>query len=240
MLILPAIDLLEGRVVRLRQGRFDEATVYSDDPLDVARRWIGQGAGALHLVDLEGARLGKAMNLEWIYRIRAELPDPLIQVGGGIRTLALASRLFRAGIDRIVCGTAAVQDPRLIGKLVERYDGDRIAAALDLRDGRVAVEGWESESRREMNEVLSNLEALEIRWIVCTDIARDGTLAGPGVETARRLIDDGFQVVVAGGVASVEDVRRLRELGAAGCIIGSALYEGALALPDALEAARAD
>ena len=238
MLILPAIDLLEGRCVRLKQGRFDSATVYSDDPVAVARSYVDEGAEALHVVDLEGARLGKAKNLDWIYRIRASVSVP-IQVGGGIRTFALATRLYDAGIDRVVLGTAAAEAPGLLAKLLKRFDPDWIAASVDLREGRVAIQGWESESSRPLEQVLVNLESLGVRWLVCTDVARDGTLSGPGYELARRMTGEGFRVIIAGGVATIGDIVTLREMGAAGCIIGSALYTGALSLAKALEAARA-
>lgn len=239
-MILPAIDLLEGRVVRLRQGRFDRAKVYSDDPLAVARAWVDQGAEALHLVDLEGARLGRAKNLDWIYRIRAAFPDPLIQVGGGIRTFALAARLLKAGIDRIVLGTAAAENPALLDKLARTHGADRLVAALDLRRGVLAVEGWETESGRALEDVLTNMEALGVRTVACTDITRDGTLRGPGLEVARTVIDRGFRVIVAGGIGTAGEIAQLRELGAAGCILGTALMEGTISLAEALEAARAD
>jgi phosphoribosylformimino-5-aminoimidazole carboxamide ribotide isomerase len=239
MLILPAIDLLAGRCVRLRRGRFDHVTVYSDDPLAVARSFVEQGAEALHVVDLDGARLGKAGNLEWIYRIRAGVSVPL-QVGGGVRTFALAARLYGAGIDRVVFGTAAVEDPRLLRKVLERYEPDRVAAALDLREGHLAIEGWTSDSRRGLDEVLGDLSERGVRWVVCTDVSRDGVLSGPSHELARRISAQGFRVIIAGGVATLDDVVRVREAGAAGCIIGSALYTGRLALPEAIEAARAD
>lgn len=239
MLIYPAIDLLEGRCVRLRQGRYAEATVYSDDPVGVARRFVDQGAEALHLVDLEGARLGKARNLDWIYRIRESVAVPL-QVGGGVRTFALAARLLKAGIERVVLGTAAAEDPRLLRKLLEGYPPDRIAAALDLRDGRLAIKGWESEAQRGLEEVLTELKSSGCRWVVCTDISRDGTLSGPGRAPGADLVGRGFEVIVAGGVAGLEDIATIRATGAAGCIIGSALYEGRLTLAAALEAARAD
>ncbi|MEE8550723.1 MAG: 1-(5-phosphoribosyl)-5-[(5-phosphoribosylamino)methylideneamino] imidazole-4-carboxamide isomerase [Gemmatimonadota bacterium] len=238
MLILPAIDLLEGRCVRLRQGRFDDRTVYSEDPLAAARAFAEHGAEALHIVDWEGARLGKVKNLEWIYRVREAL-SLFIQVGGGIRTFALASQLLKAGIDRIICGTAAAEDPRLLKKLVDRYGSDRIAAGLDLSGERLAVRGWESLSGRGLDELLINLDELGIRWITSTDVTRDGTLAGPGYELAERLIGEGFQVIVAGGVATRDHIVRIHDLGAAGCIIGSALYERVLSLQEALEAARA-
>lgn len=239
MLIFPAIDLLEGRCVRLRQGRFDQVTVYSDDPAETARSFVAQGAEALHVVDLEGARLGKAKNLDSIHRIREAVPV-FLQVGGGIRTFALGSRLLESGVDRVVCGTAAADDPRLVAKLLERYGPDYVAAAVDLRGGRVAVRGWEEESERSLEEVLAGLRAAGARWVVCTDVTRDGMRAGPSLDSARRLIDEGFRVIVAGGVAAPEHIVRLRGVGAAGCIIGSALYEGALTLADALEHARAD
>lgn len=239
MLIYPAIDLLEGRCVRLRQGRFTEATVYSDDPVGVARRFVEGGAEALHMVDLEGARLGKARNLDWIYRVREAVSVPM-QVGGGVRTFALAARLLEAGIDRVVLGTAAAEDPRLLRKLLGTYPPDRVAAALDLRAGRLAIEGWESEAERGLKEVLAELSSLGCRWVVCTDVSRDGTLSGPGQTPGADLIVQGFQVIVAGGVTDVSDVARIRASGASGCIIGSALYEGTLTLAAALEAARAD
>ncbi len=238
MLIFPAIALLEGRCVRLRQGRFDEATVYSDDPLGVAQYFAEQGAEALHVIDLDGARLGKAKNLDWIYRIREAVSIPL-QVGGGIRTYTLARRLLSAGIERIVLGTAAAEDPRLLVRLLESHAIDRAAAALDLRGDRLAIQGWESESARNPDEVLDTLKTVGVRWVVCTDVTRDGLLIGPDLELARRIIGEGFLVMLGGGVATVDDVIRIRETGAAGCIIGSALYGGLLSLPDAIEAARA-
>lgn len=238
MLIFPAIDLLEGRCVRLRQGRFDEPTVYSDDPTAVARDFAAQGAEALHVVDLEGARLGKAKNLDSVFSIR-EAVRVFLQVGGGIRTFALGSRLLEAGVDRVVCGTAAADDPRLIAKLLERYGPDYVAAAVDLREGKVAIRGWETESEKSLDEVLRDLRTAGARWIVCTDITRDGMLAGPSLDAARRIADEGFRVIAAGGIATPEHIVRLRDAGAAGCVIGSALYEGALTLADALESARA-
>ena len=238
MLILPAIDLLEGRCVRLRQGRFDESTVYSDDPVAVARAFVEMGAEALHVVDLEGARLGKAVNLEWIHRIRRAVPVP-IQVGGGIRAFAPANRLFAAGIDRIVLGTAAIRDPRLLSRLLRAFDSDRVAASLDIENGELAIEGWETKSGRKLDDVLVELQSVGLRWAMCTDVTRDGVLMGPGLEAARRIIDAGFDVIIAGGIATTEDIARVCDSGAAGCIIGSALYSGRLSLREALETARA-
>jgi phosphoribosylformimino-5-aminoimidazole carboxamide ribotide isomerase len=238
MLVYPAIDLLDGRCVRLRQGRFDEAIVHSDDPLQVAQGWVDQGAKALHVVDLDGARLGKAKNLEWIYRIR-ERVDVLIQVGGGIRTFSVASRLYGAGIDRIVFGTAAVEEPRLLYKLMERFGPDQVAAALDLSEDRLVIEGRGKQAGSHLDDVLSSLDAIGIRWVVCTDVTRDGTLIGPSLDLARRLVSKGFLVIIGGGVATVDDVVMIRHTGAAGCVIGSALYGGMLSLREAIDAGRA-
>ncbi|UCC74721.1 MAG: 1-(5-phosphoribosyl)-5-[(5-phosphoribosylamino)methylideneamino] imidazole-4-carboxamide isomerase [Gemmatimonadota bacterium] len=238
MLIYPAIDLLDGRCVLLRQGRFDEAVVHSDDPLAVARGWVDQGAEALHIVDLDGARLGKAKNLEWIYRIR-ERVDVRIEVGGGVRTFSVASRLYEAGIDRLVFGTAAIEDPRLLYKLLDRYGPDQIAAALDLRDGRVVIQGRGTEAAPDLDDVLTNLGEIGLRWVVCTDVTRDGTLIGPDLDLTRRITSAGFLVIIGGGVATVDDVATIRRAGAAGCIIGTALYGGMLALGEAIEAGRA-
>jgi phosphoribosylformimino-5-aminoimidazole carboxamide ribotide isomerase len=238
MLIYPAIDLLDGRCVRLRQGRFDEAIVHSDDPLSVARGWVDQGAEALHIVDLDGARLGKAKNLEWIYRIR-ERVQARIQVGGGVRTFSVANRLLEAGIDRIVLGTAAVEEPRLIYKLLEHFGPDQVAAALDLRDERLVVQGRGVEATPHLEDVLTNLSTIGLRWIVCTDVMRDGTLIGPSLDLARRMISEGFLVIIGGGVATADDVVTIRRTGAVGCIVGTALYGGMLLLAEAIEAGRA-
>jgi phosphoribosylformimino-5-aminoimidazole carboxamide ribotide isomerase len=238
MLIYPAIDLLDGHCVRLRQGRFDEATVYSDDPVAVARSFVDAGAEALHIVDLDGARLGKAKNLDCIHRIRERVPV-LIQVGGGVRTFSVANRLYEAGINRIVFGTAAVEDPRLLYKLLGQYGPDQIAAALDLREERLVIEGRESEADSGIDQVMTNLSTIGVRWVVCTDVTRDGILSGPSQELAARMVSAGFLVISGGGVATLDDVIRIRDTGAAGCIIGSALYGGMLTVPDAIAAARA-
>lgn len=239
MLILPAIDLLDGRCVRLRQGRFEEPTIYSEDPVEVARGFVERGARALHVVDLDGARTGSARNLGWIDRIREEVPVTL-QVGGGIRDGAMAVHLLDGGIDRIVLGTAAVENSGLLRELLAKYPPDRVAAGLDVREGKLAVRGWQHESNRRLTEVLNDLEDLGLRRLVCTDVTRDGILVGPSHELAASMVRAGFDVTIAGGIATADDIRHIRRSGAAACIIGSALYTGMLSLSEALEAARAD
>ncbi len=238
-MILPALDLLDGRCVRLNQGRFDDATLYSDDPLAVARGFVASGAEALHIVDLDGARLGKIKNLDWIVRIRDEVSVP-IQVGGGIRTFAAATRLYKAGIDRIVFGTVAAESPGLLRKLIASRGAAKVAAGIDVREERVASEGWEAEFTRSPDQVVEEMKALGVRWVVCTDVRRAGLQTGPSTSLTAQMVAEGFDVIAAGGISSVEDVARVRETGAAGCIIGRALYTGAVSLPEAMEAARAD
>lgn len=237
MLIFPAIDLLEGRCVRLRQGRFDTVTVYSDDPVAVAREFVERGATALHVVDLEGAREGRARNLESVLRIRAAVPA-FLQVGGGIRTFAGAAQLVEGGVDRVVIGTAAAENAGILEKCLETYGPEFVAAALDLRDGRVAVRGWTGLADSTADAMANALAHAGVRWLVLTDVTRDGTRAGPSLDWGARLLQLGFRVIVAGGVASVADIAALRRIGAAGSVIGTALYEGALRLADALAAAR--
>jgi phosphoribosylformimino-5-aminoimidazole carboxamide ribotide isomerase len=238
MIVYPAIDLLDGRCVRLRQGRFDEATVHSDDPVGVARNFVEAGAEALHIVDLDGARLGHAKNIDWIYRIRDRVDVP-IQIGGGVRSFAVANRLFEAGINRIVLGTAAVEDPRLLYKLLDHYSPDEVAAALDLVEDRLVVQGRVSPAGQDMDQVLASLHTIGVRWVVCTDVMRDGILIGPSLELTKRVIQEGFIVIAGGGVATVDDVVRIRQTGAAGCVVGSALYGGLLSLPEAVAAGHA-
>lgn len=239
MLVLPAIDLLNGRCVRLRQGRFADATVYSDDPVSIARRFAREGAEGLHVVDLDGARTGRLRNLEHIRRIRDHVTMP-IQVGGGIRTHSQAARLFNAGIDRVILGTAASEAPQLLKKLLTRYEAERVAASIDVRDGQVAIEGWVGQSGHTPAALIEELRSLAVEWVVCTDVTRDGVLAGPSLSLAGQMIAAGFKTIAAGGIATTEDVERLRDLGVAGCIIGRALYSGDLALPEAIEAGHAD
>ncbi len=239
MLILPAIDLLGGRCVRLRQGRFEDVTVYSDDPTRVAREFVDAGAEALHIVDLDGARRGQPEYLNLVSRIRAQVGVP-IEFGGGVRTFDVASRIYEAGIERIIFGTAAAEAPGLLRQIREHYAPERVAAGIDVRDGRIAIEGWEAESSRDLSDVLDSLHTQGVGWVVCTDVNRDGVLAGPSYDLTRQMIEAGFQVIVAGGVSTLEDVARVRDTGAAGCIIGRAIYTGRVKLEEALEVARAD
>lgn len=237
MLIFPAIDLYEGRAVRLYKGDYDEMTVYSDDPVAVARDFKARGAAQMHTVDLEGARDGGTPNLGIIERITAET-GLFVECGGGLRDMEAIDRAFAAGVGRVILGTAAVSDEHLLAGAVQKY-GEKIAVGADLRDGRVAIRGWREDSGLTAEDFLRRIEALGVRTVICTDISRDGAMRGANAELYERLKRDfGLELIASGGVSSLEDVRRLRTLGLYGAIIGKAYYTGDIDLREAVEAAR--
>ncbi len=237
MLIFPAIDLYEGRAVRLYKGDYAQMTVYSDDPVAVARDFKAQGAAQMHTVDLEGARDGGTPNLGTIERIVRET-GLFVECGGGLRDVAAIDRAFSAGVGRVILGTAAVSDPALLEEAVGKY-GERIAVGADLRDGRVAIRGWREDSGVTAEDFLRGIEALGVRTVICTDISRDGAMRGANAELYERLQREfGLDLIASGGVSGMDDVRRLRALGLYGAIIGKAYYTGDIALRDAVEAAR--
>ena len=237
MLIFPAIDLYEGRAVRLYKGDYAKMTVYSEDPVAVARDFAAQGARQMHTVDLEGARDGGTPNLGIIERIAKET-GLFVECGGGLRDMAAIDRAFAAGVGRVILGTAAVSDERLLAASVQKF-GEKIAVGADLRDGRVAIKGWREDSGLTAEDFLRRIEALGVRTVICTDISRDGAMRGANAELYERLQRDfGLELIASGGVSSLEDVRRLRTLGLYGAIIGKAYYTGDLDLREAVEAAR--
>lgn len=237
MLIFPAIDLYEGRAVRLYKGDYAKMTVYSEDPAAVARDFAAQGARHMHTVDLEGARDGGTPNLGIIERIAKET-GLFVECGGGLRDMAAIDRAFAAGVGRVILGTAAVSDERLLAESVQKY-GEKIAVGADLRDGRVAIRGWREDSGLTAEDFLRKVEALGVRTVICTDISRDGAMRGANAELYERLQRDfGLELIASGGVSSLEDVRRLRTLGLYGAIIGKAYYTGDIDLREAVEAAR--
>ena len=237
MLIFPAIDLYEGRAVRLYKGDYAKMTVYSEDPAAVARDFAAQGARQMHTVDLEGARDGGTPNLGIIERIAKET-GLFVECCGGLRDMAAIDRAFAAGVGRVILGTAAVSDERLLAESVQKY-GEKIAVGADLRDGRVAIRGWREDSGLTAEDFLRKVEALGVRTVICTDISRDGAMRGANAELYERLQRDfGLELIASGGVSSLEDVRRLRTLGLYGAIIGKAYYTGDISLREAVEAAR--
>jgi phosphoribosylformimino-5-aminoimidazole carboxamide ribotide isomerase len=237
VLILPAIDLRGGQCVRLRQGDYAQEMVFGEDPAAVALRWVEQGATYLHLVDLDGAREGRPVNRDSIRRIVKAAGVPC-QLGGGLRTEADLAEALGWGVDRVVLGTRALQDPGWCERMCRLHPG-RVALAIDARAGRVAAEGWLRQSERSAVDLARACAGWPPAAIIYTDISRDGMLAGPNLEaTAELAAAVPVPVIASGGVTTLDDVARLARRGLAGCIIGRALYEGRLELPAALAAAR--
>ena len=241
MIVLPAIDVLGGRAVRLARGDYRQVTVYNDDPVAQARVFAAEGAEWIHVVDLDGARDGFPGNAAIIERIVREA-GLNVEVGGGIRTLATLERLDRAGAARMVLGTTLVTDPVFVRSAVELF-GDKLVAGIDARDGMVAIEGWRAGTTTAAAELVAELRSLGIRRLVYTDISRDGMQTGVNIEAYRAIAAHaGFPVVASGGVSSLADVRALAALGdevVDGVIIGRAIYEGAVTVAGALAAAGA-
>ena len=237
MLIFPAIDLFEGKAVRLLKGEYDQMTVYNEDPLSVARDFAACGATCLHLVDLEGAKSGTTPNIDTIRRLAAET-DLFTEVGGGIRNMDTVRAYLSAGVDRVILGTAALQDEAFLTEALAEY-GDRIAVGVDIRDGKVAIRGWVETSETDAMEFMAKLEQLGVRTVICTDISRDGAMAGTNHDLYAELMNRfHMNVIASGGVSAIEDVRRLAAKNLYGAIIGRAYYTGAIALRDAIEVAK--
>lgn len=228
MLILPAIDIIGGKCVRLTKGDYSQVKEYSANPSEVARKFKEAGAEMLHVVDLEGAKEGKLVNLETIKEL-VEVGLP-IQIGGGIRNYESAKKLLNLGVSRVILGTAAVYDPDLLKRLIDEFGTDRIVISVDIKDGKVAVKGWKKVSEVSVEDFLEKLKELGVKTLIITDISRDGMLEGVNIES----LPKGFEVIVAGGVTSIDDIVKLQELGADGIIIGKALYERRIDLKQAL------
>jgi len=238
MLILPAIDLRAGRCVRLRQGRYDQETVFDEDPVAVARRFEAAGATWLHVVDLDGARAGEPKNLDTVRRI-VEAAGMQVEVGGGIRTTLAAGDILAMGVARVVVGTRAIREPEWLKELADKFPR-QVALGLDSRGaGAVAVQGWTEKTDLMAGDVFDAVRGMALAAIVYTDIARDGMMSGPNVAAAKALAQVcPFDLIASGGVTTVQDVKRLKAAGVAGAIIGRALYEDKITLQEALAAAR--
>ncbi len=236
MEVIPAIDLRGGRCVRLYQGDFGRETVFSEDPLAVARQWQQQGATRLHLVDLDGAAQGNPVNLDIIAAIVAQSEIP-VQVGGGVRSSATAEKLLSLGVERVVIGTAAVRNPDLVRQLCQGGGSPRVVVAVDARDGLVAVQGWLEETSVTAVELGQRMAELGVARLLYTDISRDGTLSEPNFSANAQLVEStGLAILAAGGVASLDHITELARIGAEGVIVGRALYTGDLELPAAIAA----
>jgi len=235
MIILPAIDLLDGQVVRLREGKLEDKTVYSDDPLAFARRWEEEGGNCLHVVDLNAAFTGEPRNIEMIKKLVRTLNIP-VQVGGGIRSQEAAATFIKAGVSRVVIGTGAVDSPIFLESLVNRFGGQRIAVSVDAKDGRVAVRGWTEVTSINVLDFIRMVEKLGVATIIFTDIATDGTLIGPNFPALEKILDSTqCQVISSGGVANLEQIKQLASMPRLyGTIIGRALFDGTIDLEEAV------
>jgi phosphoribosylformimino-5-aminoimidazole carboxamide ribotide isomerase len=238
MIILPAIDLRGGQCVRLRQGDYTQETVFGSDPAEMARRWVGEGADWLHLVDLDGAREGHPINGESVRRIIAATHVPC-QLGGGLRTEAQIAEVLEWGVTRVILGTRALKDPAWLEETSRRFPG-QIVLGIDARNDQVATDGWMQTSERSARDLAQECAAWPLAALVHTDISRDGMLAGPNLEALADLAAAvRLPVIASGGVSTLEDIRRLAQLNLAGCIVGRALYEGKLSLAEAIHTVRA-
>ncbi|MDD5708895.1 MAG: 1-(5-phosphoribosyl)-5-[(5-phosphoribosylamino)methylideneamino]imidazole-4-carboxamide isomerase [Kiritimatiellae bacterium] len=240
MTIFPAIDLQHGRCVRLRQGRAEEATVYGEDPVAMARHWLAQGARALHVVDLDGAFRGEPAHAGTIADIAAAVPIP-VQTGGGLRTDAHVRQMLATGVKRVILGTRALADEQAVARLVREHGGDRVAVGIDARDGWVQIKGWVETTAVQAVELARHVADAGVDTIIYTDTATDGMLVGPNLKAMSRICQAvSCHVIASGGIGGPEDIRALASLGHTnleGAIVGKALYEGRATLAELLAAA---
>lgn len=227
MLIFPAIDIKDNSCVRLTQGDFDKVKVYSENPVEIAKMWKNEGTEFLHVVDLDGARSESLVNKESIEKmVGVGLP---IQIGGGIRSIEKVKYLLELGVNRVILGTAAVENPDLVKELLEIYGNEKIVVSIDAKDGKVATRAWETVSEVDSVELCKSLEDMGVKTVVYTDIAKDGMLEGPNFEIYERLDKEtNLQVIVSGGVSFMKDIERLKKLNPYGVIIGKAFYDNLL------------
>ncbi len=237
MRIFPAIDIVGGKAVRLLRGKYEDMTVYSDDPPSVAMDFKRAGAEYMHLVDLEGAKCGGTPNLDTVKRIVAS-SDMFVEVGGGVRSLDVIEAYTNAGVSRVILGTAAVTDREFLLCATDKYK-EKIAVGVDIRDGRVAIKGWTVTSELDAFEFCRELEKIGVGTVICTDISKDGAMQGTNRELYRDLSQKvGIDIIASGGVSSLDDVAALRAMDIYGAIIGKAYYTGAISLSEAIRIAR--
>ena len=237
MKIYPAIDIKDGKCVRLLRGSFDDVTVYGDNPAEMARKWESLGGEYIHVVDLDGALKGHGVNAEAIKEICKAVNVP-VQTGGGIRSISDIEAKLECGISRVIIGTKAVSDAEFVKEAVKRY-GDKIVIGIDAKDGMVAIEGWEKTSEYQAVEFAKKMEEIGVKTIIYTDIATDGTLMGPNVDAMREMVNNtNMDIIASGGIGNIEHIKALIPTGVEGVITGRALYTGNINLCDAIKAGK--
>ncbi len=233
MLLFPAIDLYEGKAVRLFKGDYAQMTVYSENPPEIAEDFTAKGASHIHIVDLEGAKSGETPNFDVVCRIK-EAGKCFCEIGGGIRSMEVIEKYMEAGIDRVILGTAAVKDEALVREAVARY-GERIAVGVDIKDGLVAIKGWTEKSEIDAFDFCAKMQNIGVRTLICTDISKDGAMQGTNRELYKELSERfDIQIVASGGVSSMDDIKALADMDLYGAIIGKAYYTGAIDLAEAV------
>ncbi|MBQ5889837.1 MAG: 1-(5-phosphoribosyl)-5-[Clostridia bacterium] len=237
MLIFPAIDLYEKKAVRLFKGDYENMTIYSENPIEIAQDFVNSGATHIHIVDLEGAKDGTTPNISVVRQIAAET-DLFIEIGGGIRDMDTVDAYLSSGVSRVILGTAAVNDREFLTAAVKKY-GDKIAVGADVKDGYIAIKGWLESSALTLDDFLQEMEKIGVKYIICTDISKDGAMRGTNLELYSQLSQKySMNITASGGVSTLDDVKKLNELNLYGAIIGKAYYIGAIDLKDALEVTR--
>ncbi|MBQ2932299.1 MAG: 1-(5-phosphoribosyl)-5-[Clostridia bacterium] len=237
MIIFPAIDLYEGKAVRLLRGEYEKMTVYSNNPIEIARDFESQGATHIHMVDLEGAKSGDTPNLSIVKQVANET-GLFTEIGGGIRSMEVIEKYIDAGVDRVILGTAAVEDREFLKNAVDRF-GDKIAVGADIKDGFVAIRGWTEKSTYTCFEFCEMMQKIGVKILICTDISKDGAMQGTNLELYRELSQKlDMQIVASGGVSDIENVKELRKMDIYGAIIGKAYYTNAISLKEAIEVAK--
>ncbi len=237
MLIFPAIDLYEKKAVRLFKGDYENMTVYSENPIEIAQDFVNAGATHIHVVDLEGAKDGTTPNISVVRQIAAET-DLFIEIGGGIRDMDTVDAYLSSGVSRVILGTAAVNDREFLTAAVKKY-GDKIAVGADVKDGYIAIKGWLESSALTLDDFLQEMEKIGVKYIICTDISKDGAMRGTNLELYSQLSQKySMNITASGGVSTLDDVKKLNEMNLYGAIIGKAYYIGAIDLKDALEVTR--
>ena len=234
MVILPAIDLYEGKAVRLYKGDYDKMTVYSENPLEIAKDFEKSGAEFIHIVDLEGAKTGETPNIEVVKKI-VSATSLKAEIGGGIRSMEVIEKYINAGVSRVILGTAAVLDKEFLISAVEKY-GEKIVVGAEIKDGFIAIKGWIEKSEIKCDEVFKEMEKIGAKTIICTDISKDGAMAGTNRDLYKDLSEKfDINIIASGGVSSIDDITALKDMGIYGAIIGKAYYIGAIKIDEAVE-----